>query len=786
MFLPFHLTKISSKHFKSIFLLLFIFFCGSSFSQKAQIKNRFKEHFKYVDSNLKVPNDSLNKLARLWMTVTSEKLNENEKKVTFGELIQTMVNVQNVSKNYTKAAINSLAGQYKRIENLKIPPALKINGALKNVTYNNVKTIGNGENNIILLSDIFTDVSIYSSFIEAHKSEYTFHLIDLPGVGNVAPLELPEQRIFDSTPWFSRIENAVVSYIKNNNISSPIIIGSWGSGYLAHRIGNNNAQIVKGVVLLNSPVDMLSYIDRGNPTGFNNTVESRQNYLKSRIPNIFPSANIERRRLLSLGFATFYTSDVNKLNSLADAQSKIQPKVLTQYVNELFAKAYRTDLQNSKVPVLSITSMHEPDGRTGSTGFQMLANEWQKIDADTDNPNFNHIVFEDTRTYVSLDAPQELGIALKQFMKGKPINIAKVPNPVNRRYQPSARNKFQGFIGSTPIEIDYGSPQAKGREIFGQLVPYDAPWRAGANNTTKIKFYHDVILSGVHIEKGSYGFYIVPNKEGDWEAILTKYDISAAPARFTYDSKYIYKKVNVHVSDIPKEEYLRYFVEQNTSVDGVLGLIWGKKRMEIPVEATANVNNVEGSDLSIVEKRNWKSIHKEDNQDGNNKNRADAKELFYSLDTPSNMLWFKIKLENTINYNNIGFNIVIDKDQNQNTGANWWGQHNANFQYDCIGTFYVTKSNKGKYVGTIGFSDYYYLTDGIMNKNSQNNIQFVPDEKNNLLYFGVPLKNIDEDMKFNFIIAVGTSRGWNDDLPNKKYFSFEKGLISLKKFSNYY
>lgn len=42
-------------------------------------------------------------------------------------------------------------------------------------------------------------------------------------------------------------------------------------------------------------------------------------------------------------------------------------------------------------------------------------------------------------------------------------------------------------IGYTEVNVNYGSPTVRNRQIFGDLVPYDEVWRAGANNATTIE-----------------------------------------------------------------------------------------------------------------------------------------------------------------------------------------------------------------------------------------------------------------------------------------------------------
>lgn len=71
------------------------------------------------------------------------------------------------------------------------------------------------------------------------------------------------------------------------------------------------------------------------------------------------------------------------------------------------------------------------------------------------------------------------------------------------------------------IELTYSRPSIKGRKIFGDLVPYNAVWRTGANAATIIKFNDAVEINGKKIDTGSYALYTIP-ADGMWEIILNK------------------------------------------------------------------------------------------------------------------------------------------------------------------------------------------------------------------------------------------------------------------------
>ena len=82
--------------------------------------------------------------------------------------------------------------------------------------------------------------------------------------------------------------------------------------------------------------------------------------------------------------------------------------------------------------------------------------------------------------------------------------------------QPSPFSKVEQKVGLTDVSLEYSRPGMRGRTIFGNLVPYDAIWRTGANARTKITFSTDVTVDGQTLKAGSYAVYTKPN-EKSWE-----------------------------------------------------------------------------------------------------------------------------------------------------------------------------------------------------------------------------------------------------------------------------
>jgi len=75
--------------------------------------------------------------------------------------------------------------------------------------------------------------------------------------------------------------------------------------------------------------------------------------------------------------------------------------------------------------------------------------------------------------------------------------------------------------GGKTVTVAYSSPRAKGRKIYGGLVPYGEVWRAGANEATTFVPTADVIVGGKTVPAGSYTLFALPDKE-KWTLIISK------------------------------------------------------------------------------------------------------------------------------------------------------------------------------------------------------------------------------------------------------------------------
>jgi hypothetical protein len=90
----------------------------------------------------------------------------------------------------------------------------------------------------------------------------------------------------------------------------------------------------------------------------------------------------------------------------------------------------------------------------------------------------------------------------------------------SKRPSPPAKATWD-LGGGKSVTIDYSSPRAKGRKIYGELVPFGQVWRTGANEATALVTPVDLNIGGTTVPAGSYTIFTVPNKD-KWTLIISK------------------------------------------------------------------------------------------------------------------------------------------------------------------------------------------------------------------------------------------------------------------------
>lgn len=149
--------------------------------------------------------------------------------------------------------------------------------------------------------------------------------------------------------------------------------------------------------------------------------------------------------------------------------------------------------------------------------------------------------------------------------------------------QPSPFQKIEQKVGLTDVTLEYSRPSMKGRTIYGDLVPYDAIWRTGANSNTTITFSKDVEIAGKKVPAGSYAIFTKPGAS-NWEVYFYN-DVNNWGAPEKLDNSKIVASVSAKPAPLSKsfETFTMSFDDVNyNSVN--LGIIWDKTYVGVPIK----------------------------------------------------------------------------------------------------------------------------------------------------------------------------------------------------------
>jgi len=89
-------------------------------------------------------------------------------------------------------------------------------------------------------------------------------------------------------------------------------------------------------------------------------------------------------------------------------------------------------------------------------------------------------------------------------------------------YPFSQRGSVSQNVAYTTISIAYGRPVARGRALFGSLVPWDQIWHPGADSATLVSIDHNVLLEGHEVKAGEYSLWLIPRAKAPWTVILSR------------------------------------------------------------------------------------------------------------------------------------------------------------------------------------------------------------------------------------------------------------------------
>lgn len=145
----------------------------------------------------------------------------------------------------------------------------------------------------------------------------------------------------------------------------------------------------------------------------------------------------------------------------------------------------------------------------------------------------------------------------------------------------SQRAELTQMLGETEIRAIYIRPVARGRVLWGALVPYGKVWTPSADSAMRISFSGDVEIEGRPLKAGSYAIWAIPDST-QWTMIFSKADRAF---HLTYRESDDALRVTAKVDSLPHVETLTLAFPVVDGRRAVMQIHWGWAAVSVNVES---------------------------------------------------------------------------------------------------------------------------------------------------------------------------------------------------------
>ncbi len=133
------------------------------------------------------------------------------------------------------------------------------------------------------------------------------------------------------------------------------------------------------------------------------------------------------------------------------------------------------------------------------------------------------------------------------------------------------------------IRVDYGQPHLRGRMLHtDSLLPYDKPWRLGANGVTTLTTDVDLDLGGATIPKGAYVLYAIPGR-AMWKLVVQR-NVGQSPMVYVDSSDVARVDMQRATLGSPVESLTMWLIPslEPGVARGELRVAWGTDQLTVP------------------------------------------------------------------------------------------------------------------------------------------------------------------------------------------------------------
>jgi len=280
-----------------------------------------------------------------------------------------------------------------------------------------VQKFGNGEQSMILLPGWGFDWTIFKSYIDQHKEEFTFYAVTFPGFGNTSAPPMPEDNEnYSDLYWTKGILKGLKDLISKENIEDPVLMSYFTySNHIAMRMALDYPDLIKKVIIVSGMAKYTANYPSLEPRN----LAQRIAYIeKGLAPRWFKTVSKS-----TWDEGNFYPITFSKDSLIArkywDQMSAIPIPVMVRYLCEFYCTDISLEFENLQVPTLVVVPAFTPEiFKMDNSSYigAFFHYSWQGAKEQSDKMHL--ITLTNTHAFILEDQPEKLDEVIDLFLKG--------------------------------------------------------------------------------------------------------------------------------------------------------------------------------------------------------------------------------------------------------------------------------------------------------------------------------------------------------------------------------
>lgn len=226
-----------------------------------------------------------------------------------------------------------------------------------------------GARNVLLIPGLSSPGDVWDGTVDDLKEKYRFHVVSLPGFAGSNPVET-------ETPFIEAMAEAIVDYIKSNNVENPVLAGHSLGGFLSLYIGTKYPDLpakiisVDGVPFL--PAMMNQYMTE-------ESVKPMADNFKNQYLRMSDDQLLAQQRQVTASMVT----DTAKQKQAVDWSMKSDRETVAEAIHYLYSTDLRDELSQIEVPILVFGAWkaYENFGVTKQMSHDMYTRQFSEADS---------------------------------------------------------------------------------------------------------------------------------------------------------------------------------------------------------------------------------------------------------------------------------------------------------------------------------------------------------------------------------------------------------------------